>query len=122
MLLRQNKKLEDVVVDFLAETPAQETQDIFAHARGMGLQCSERAVYKAVRQLENDGIVIRQKRLLSLNLPWILKLMSFAERAYERYLDSKAVENLIPQPEKSLSFSFSSLKQLDTFCAQASVG
>lgn len=78
------------------------------------------AVYKELRKLAKDEVVLDTQKKLSLTLTYIEHEHKRWRRVLERYTDHVSIDDFLQLPKgKSLSFVFSDIAALDLFWTQA---
>ncbi len=108
---------EAVVVDILAHKPRvamKELSDYFQkkYKPGMTLQ----GLYKVVKHLTDQRVIVKEGNLVSLDAAWINNLMSFTEVLKRVYLQSDATfANIILEEGESRSFQFETPVSMDNF-------
>ena len=105
MILTASKTLDDFIVETLAkkERRAEDIhREYFAAFRKVSLQ----AVYKALRKLCAEEVVLKHKEIYTLNNIWIEKLSSL-------FKNRQAISKL--DEGESISYSFKSFEQLDRY-------
>ncbi len=119
MLLGINLQLENCIIHALSERPNLSAKAIHQKCRQNDILVSIQSVYKVLKQLEQDAVIIKNKTTYSLRIPWILNLAKFAERAESVYFDLNYLKSILPKDEKQkISWQFSDMVTLDGSWAQ----
>ena len=119
MLLQQGPILEDLLVSILARKPNLSVKQLSGELLASGKRFSERGIYKELSKLESREIVVKTKQTFSLQLPWIINVLAFADAAYEIYASPKYLAQLIQTSSGTLHHKFSSLRKLDLYWIQS---
>lgn len=103
MLLSSNETLSELFVRLLVEprTAAQLTLHKDVSRRGVTIQ----AIYKALRLLVAEGIVVKHKEVYSTSTEWLTELATL----------SGQTTIFTPPPGETVRYSFSSFSQVDSY-------
>lgn len=86
------KRIKDVVIDILSfEWPLSLIQLHHKIKSSHSSSFSYQAVYKAVNELQEAGVVLRKDKAYSINLAWIDKLKEFSEHITHNYSKSEKI-------------------------------
>lgn len=80
--------------------------------------CSQRAVYKQIKELIERGVIIRSGPRYSLSLTWVLALIRTAEDLYGTLVDRSLKSSYLPKAGEKRSWHFDDLQHLDRFWIQ----
>lgn len=86
MLLGTKKNLQDKLVEYLSRKPmctAMELWQVLCKEK-KGNDYTVQAVYKELRGLQAEGVVVKTGRVYSIRLPWASELAGMAEDAHKR--------------------------------------
>lgn len=81
----QKNVIADEIILFLSNGPRRSTDTVGYVAKKHGLTIQ--AVYATLRKLKSEGVVLSQKKILSLNTVWIEEQVNLLERIQIAYLD-----------------------------------
>lgn len=118
MLSGDKEQLEDFLVHILSQTAAATAEQLIGKLKEQRLAYSVQAVYKELRKLQAQGVVIKARGLYSLRLSWIFNLTDLADRAYATYIDAPFPDELLPPSKKKAIWKFSNLLRADNFYLQ----
>lgn len=112
MLRTNERKLEELVVETLAESPHLSAEGIRLHVERRHRVFTVQAIYQELRKLERNGVVVRKRGLYSLRLLWLVEMSDFVSGAYVKFLKSDALLNEVPEEPGKKRWTFSNLRQL----------
>ena len=118
MLLRANENLEDLIVRILARKQKLAAKQIHKNICNETKSYSLQGVYKELGKLQNEGVVVKNKGVYSLRLPWILELVSLADTMARQYIESIPGDLILPSENKKTTWYFTSLFRLNDFWSQ----
>jgi len=119
MLISSRQTLEDYIVRILAArrsvTPAILHQEIGK------LFCSYSmpAVYKELRKLQDQGVIVKREGELSLSLAWVLNLIELTDQMYDMHVETPTPTDILPVDSNKTSYGFSNLSKVDDFWVHA---
>jgi len=105
MIFSQQKDLEDFIIEMLA-TGDHRAEDLYIRYSESYKTVTKQAVYKALKKLCADEIVVKHKDMFSVNNIWKKRLIDLLENS-SRFPSLKEGE--------SITYSFRSFKQLDEY-------
>ncbi|MCD6247822.1 MAG: hypothetical protein J7J87_05340 [Candidatus Diapherotrites archaeon] len=102
--LGKNKSLRNTIILILcAEWPLTVSQIYKRLLRSYGVSCTYQAVFKQVKELASDGLLIMDENGYRINERWLLTLNKFILGVLERYkenpqgvLGQKLLEEKVP--------------------------
>lgn len=115
MFLNEKPSLQQALLLSLAEAPGQAIADLTRGIRLRYRACSVQAIYKELRKLECDGIVVKAGSQFSLSLRWLMVSMDRLRLIYDRYLESRDPALFLPGQGGRKVWYFSDLTRLDDF-------
>src|SRR5262245_35928335 len=121
MLLSTRQSLADILVSILAEQSSSDVRRLHHEVASRHRHFSLPAVYKELRNLQEQGVVVRRKKELSLNMTWILNLIDLADRMYDTHVESPVPANVLPLETGKTTFRFSNLARVDDFWMHAAI-
>jgi hypothetical protein len=104
MLLSGNRTLEDRLVEYVLKTPGS-VRTLHDHLQRDGVLVTQRAVYKAVKQLVKGGVVLKAGGRVRIDQEW-------ARMVRERLA---ATSNPLLACGEKMTYTFTSLPHLDAF-------
>ena len=104
MLLGTKKTLYDHIVERLLEKEAS-VSNIEADLMGKNIQASIQGIYKALRELITEDIVVKQKKVYSISNIWREKVSNLTSNKYQFKLS----------PDEQAVYQFNKLEHLDAF-------
>lgn len=115
MLLQTKESLEELIVRTLAAsanlTATQIKERIPATTKGYSIQ----AVYKELRKLRSEGVIVKLKQKYSLRLPWALDFIALADTISSSYVDAPSFASIAPERNKRKIWRFNNLLKLNDF-------
>lgn len=87
---------EDIVVSFLALQGRQEAKQLFLELQKHELSTTMQALYRTLRKLEEDGVIMREKQGFSLSMRWIHSMGHFVEQMEETYFHPSYLKLFLP--------------------------
>lgn len=119
MILQSHEQLEHLMVKLLAQKPNVTAVEIQKRtARGEHTAYSMQGIYKELRKLQNEGVVVKVKNRFSLRIPWALDFMALADVMSHTYLNPQALLSLLPKKGEKLRWKFTSLLRANDFWTQ----
>ncbi|MCB9029496.1 MAG: hypothetical protein H6619_00455 [Deltaproteobacteria bacterium] len=79
---------------------------------------SKQALYKELRRLEDDGVVVRASGVYTIRLAWILQLSSFANKLHQLFLETESLLSTFEFKDGIEKWEFSDLHRADLFWTQ----
>ena len=80
------KRIKDVVIDVLSfNWPLSFSQIHRKIKKDYNYSCSSQATYKAILELQNDGVLTKIEKQYCINLNWIDKIRKFSENIEKNY-------------------------------------
>ena len=119
MLIAPHQLLEDYLVRVLAERRSASAKALHEEVCSQFQNYSMPAVYKELRKLQEQGVVLKRKGEFSLSLSWILNLVELTDKMHDVYVESAVDADILPLTSKKTSFTFNSLTRVDDFWIHA---
>lgn len=113
------KRVKDVLINLLiSEWPLTLSQLHKKIKREYRINTSCQAVYKAISELNSEGVVLKQEKNYSIDLEWIKKLKEFSEHIENNYKEKDTlplIEGLLKvKSENNVTvLTFNSMLELD---------
>ncbi len=105
MLFSPRESIEDAIIRLLSKGKATPL-DIFEQIKSEGKRASVQAVYKALRYLVKDAVVVKSGKQIAISQEWVEKVNHQLSKEFS--LSTMAVG-------EKVEYTFNSLKQLDPF-------
>ena len=119
MLLVPNPSLENLLVECLSFQPSASATWLHAQLQRRSDGYSIQAVYKELRKLQRQGVVIKRNGEYSLHLVWILNLLSLTDRMFDTQTSPEALAAVLPEDGEKKSYTFTRLTHVDDFWMHA---
>ena len=104
--------VKDLIIQLLGEEwPLTARQIHLKIRRQTPASITYQGVHKAVRQLEEAGVLTRKDNKYTVNLEWLKSIHAFSELVQKKYLSNVSGES---SPEK-MSFVFDTISEADDF-------
>lgn len=117
MLLAREERLEDQLVRILLLQGASKVEHIHTsllkHSQGWSLA----AVYKALRNLCLNGILVHSRGYYHVAQSWVFALSGLIDQYFESSLASSQGEHLLPPAGGDYSWRYSELTRLNSFAS-----
>ena len=122
MLLGNNDNLENTLLLALSENKVATVSQVLEELKRRKLKPTIQGIYRVLRKLQIEGIVVKERENYTIRIPWILDLGDFVKNVEDKYLKSAYFKNLIPKKEKEkLSWNFTSIFKLNDFWSQLAI-
>jgi predicted transcriptional regulator len=120
MLLGAKQNAEDFIIQILSQHGEYTAEDLKAIiAQQWHTDISVQGVYRVLRKLYIEGIVVKQRQFYSLRVPWILQISELLDRMEDTYLKEKFLVRYLPETnEEQYKWIFSNLIKLSDFYTQ----
>jgi DNA-binding Lrp family transcriptional regulator len=116
MILGERSQLENHIIATLASNGPSTVAILHSRLNTDDAVCSIQGVYRVLRQLITDGIVIKNKSVVSIALPWLLDLSSLVQSMQDTFLHPSSLSQLLPkQGAKKRIWTFTNLFTMNTF-------
>lgn len=115
----QNDNIRGALFKLLAErgsSDAASLHSVVSHQQQH--PCSIQAIYKELRYLLEEGIIIKAGKEYALSYRWIVNSLEFLDGCYERYMEQQRLAEILPREGEKNSWKFTSFKRTDDFWVQ----
>ena len=120
MLLGTHRNIAERLISFLATSGASHATNIHAAVEKSGQHCTIQAIYKELRNLQSEGVIIKTSGRYSLSLPWAVNLAHFSTSVVTALTETSTASYLLPEsPNSRKKFTFTTLGQADDFWVHA---
>jgi hypothetical protein len=117
MILGTNEKLAELIIHCFRRQPQLSQREIFSQLRTTK-KVSERAVFKELAKLVEQGILVRVKGRYAVKVTWILELLELGDDLTKQSLHRKSLDIQVPEPGGRLRWKFNDLRRMDAFWVQ----
>lgn len=119
MLLGANNDLENIIIQHLAREGNKTVEEILVLLKKDNFNTTIQGIYRALRKLQKEGVVIKNKKEYALRIPWLLDMNFLLEQAETNFLQSNYIKNLIPFKEKEKKiWYFNNFYKMNNFWSQ----
>lgn len=101
MFLGDNKNLENIITLLLAKHGELEAENIWKKIKP---EISIQGIYRVLRKLQKEGVIIKAKQKYSLRIPWILDLSDLINKTEKIYLQEKYIAKFLPTKNKQKKY------------------
>lgn len=115
MLKGEKKRLENHIVYFLGQYGKATAQAIYTGMPGHMGQYTIQGLYRTLRTLQADGIVVKEKKHYGLSLPWLMDMSALVETMQHTYLRHTYLDQLLPKGTQKQTWTFSNLLAMNDF-------
>lgn len=115
MLLPHPRSLREKILHILAQFPLQTAPDLLRRLKGRGSVVTKQGLYKELRVLLQDSVVIKYQRAYTLSLPWILNFSQFSDQMFDTYLGQSTLTAFLPEGKTKARWTFRNLAMLNDF-------
>lgn len=114
-----NNKLEDYIILLLSQQGFLLVEQLQDKLQEQQITATVQGIYRVLRKLQLQGVVIKEKQSYSLRISWIFEMKRLIEQMESVYLQSSYLESLIPREEKQKqSWQFTKMIKLADFWDQ----
>ncbi len=118
-MFKKQKKIEDLILEILIEGKIS-TLDLIKRILKILPSSSKQAIYKSLKDLRENEIVIYKREEVSLSSLWLKRVSEFLEKAEQEYKVDDGRLNLLSLKEgEKVSYHFNSFYNTDIFWAHA---
>ena len=118
MFTNRINRIEDFIIFTLAKEPDQSAEQLHERVLSSFGDYTIRAVFKSLRKLQEEGVVINIEGDYRLRLAWALELSKFSEEILDKYNKIPHLEGIMESEVDSVSWNFPDLKRVDDFWMQ----
>jgi hypothetical protein len=117
MLLGTREKLSEEIVQCFRSIPHLSAAQIFDRIRILN-SVTQRAVFKELAKLVDEGVLVRVKGRYAIKVTWILELLQLSEDLTKQSLHPDGLDLQIPPSGNKLRWRFRDLRRMDAFWVQ----
>lgn len=118
MILAAHHKLEDLILEVFAFHTNLSVKQVIILLRRKGQNVTEQGVYRVLRKLQKDGIIVKNKNFYNIRLAWLVELSDLIKQMEKTYLHEKSLEQFLPQEQEKYTWHFSDLYKMNNFWSQ----
>jgi hypothetical protein len=113
------KTIEEIIL-YLIESGEKSTASLLAEVRQFRKRATKQAFYSALRKLKVEEAVVVYRGTVALHTTWINDMRSVVEKITETYTGQSEPFSMLSLTDKeSVSYSFSTIRHLDSFWGHA---
>ena len=114
-MFKKYKKIEDLIIETLINGKIS-TKDLIKKILLILPLSSKQAIYKSLKDLRENEIVIYKREEVSLSSIWLKRISEFVEKAEQEYMVDDARINMLSLKEgEKISYYFNSFHNTDIF-------
>lgn len=113
MLLQTNHNLEESLVLILAEHPGLDAAGLIEAVARRGRRYSQPAVYKELRKLVSQGVLLKTSKRFYLHFNWAVQLLSLSRTVARQYLETTDIYPSLLPGQKRVRWQFNDLLRLN---------
>ncbi len=111
--------MADHVIELLGNYGAQSVEALLQRCQETSYAVTAQGIYRVLRQLQEQNIVIKQKTMYSLHISWLLDVSFFSDQTQKFYLEQEQLHQLIPrEPKEKRIWHFTNLLKVMDFTSQ----
>ena len=113
-------KIEDLILQVLENSP-EDTKILIEKIRIVRPKTSKQAVYKALKKMRIDEVIVQTREQVALSDVWLKKLADFVERAQLNYRTTvhPGINFLNLKQGEKIAYTFKTFEAADIFWAHA---
>lgn len=116
LLIPKKKSIREIILSAIQLGPF-ETKTLIGKIAGIRPGTTKQGVYKILRALKSEEVIVIYKKSVSLNATWVTNMSNFFSVAERSYLRNKAVTGnfLDLQNGEKIRYEFQSAASTDAF-------
>ena len=118
MILAAHHKLEDLILEIFAFRGNLSVKEVLIFLRRKNHIVTEQGVYRVLRKLQQDGVIVKSKNFYNIRLAWLVELSDLIKEMEKTYLHEKSLEQFLPQGKEKYTWHFSDLYKMNNFWSQ----
>lgn len=118
MLLNFKNNLQSCLVSILSKKQGVTAKLLHTEATKLYKECSIQAIYKELRKLQENLVVVKINDKYSLSFSWILNSLKYMDDIYDNFIEQTNVRNLLPYNSSKQTWQLSDLRRLDDLWIQ----
>lgn len=113
MILQTDHNLEESLVLVLAERPGLDAAELGAAVAKRGRAYSQAALYKELRKLVSQGVLLKTSKRFYIHFNWAVQLLSLSRTIARQYLDTPGIYPSLLPGQKRVRWQFNDLLRLN---------
>ncbi len=109
MLLSQNRKLDDLLIEWLVEKPLASAEQLHQRSHSAQHRYSIQAIYQQLARLEQAGVIRKIRSRYVLNMNWINDFADFSEKMLRNYQQSNPIQSILPEEGQKVTWKLPSI-------------
>ncbi len=118
MILALQNKLEDAILEIFASHKNLTVKDLVILLKKMAKPSTEQGIYRVLRKLQKDGIIIKFKNQYNIRIPWLLEVSALMEKMEYTYLGGDYFKELVPKGKEKYTWKFSNIFKMCNFWSE----
>ena len=118
MLYPTATSLRERIIRVLAVRASQGADEIWATLNRNQQPVSIQGVYKELRNLQRDLVVVKASGRFDLNLAWILNLVALTDQMFDSHLERLAANAVAAPQKKRQRWQFTTLQSMNEYWGQ----
>ncbi len=119
MLLGPKQDIQEHIVSSLSYRSRLNAEEIQKELKQKKIEVTIQGVYRALRCLQEEGIITKEKQVYSLRIPWVLDLSNLLGVMENTYLNQDYHSLLLPQQNKEKRvWYFTDMLKMNNFWSQ----
>ncbi len=118
MILALQNKLEDSLLEIFASHKNMSVKQITLLLKKMGKSSTEQGIYRVLRKLQKDGIIVKLKNQYNIRIPWLLEVSALMEKMEYTYLAGEYFHELVPKGKEKYVWKFSNIFKMCNFWSE----
>lgn len=118
VILSAHNKLEDSILEIFAFRGNLNVKETIILLKHKGYTATEQGVYRVLRKLQKDGIIVKTKNYYNIRLAWLMELSDFIKQMEKTYLHERYLDQFLPEEKEKYVWHFSDLHKMNDFWSQ----
>jgi arginine repressor len=115
MLFQSKERIKEKIVKLLAIKPYLSANEIHSQITSGGTKVTTQSIFKEIKKLQSDNIVLKVKQKYILNLAWTESMYLLLEKAQQSHSERGLLSNLLPEADNKSSVWFKNLIRMKSF-------
>ncbi len=120
MLMTPHQTFDELIIQELSRSPHLSLENLIRSINPkLKQEITLQAWYKALRRLQNQGVIIKQAKRYTLNVSWLVQVLKWTHTLRRTYIDQvkEKVIQLPTREKQKIRFRFPDLLALNSFWA-----
>jgi len=120
MLKGSDQKVEDLILSILAKKPDVSVRSICDELGRTQHNISLQGIYRAIRKLTDEGVLIKQSKQVHINFSWLLQLSEFVHNLLASHVEGvQGFSRILPRTHgEKVRWEFQNIYAMNTFRLQ----